>query len=155
LSPVPECFELSARFHTLHVYEIRGLTFTAATMPPRSGIIGTRAYRFTVGSSINAICRSLVNDDFADDEAEWKQERRANPPYLVVHLGATAPYAFSGTHAKIEPATVLNTLKTCAMSSRTGSDPPHLAMPYTQLSSSLANFSWERRAPREGAHANP
>src|SRR3982751_4145307 len=90
LNPVPEGFALRANFHALHVYEVRGLTFPTPSFPVSSGTVSGRSYHFTMGASVNAICRNLANDDFADDEAQWQQERRANPPYLMVHLGPTA-----------------------------------------------------------------
>jgi len=107
LNPVPKGFALRARFHSVHVYEVRGLTFPTPSFPVSSGTVSGRSYHFTMGASVNAICQSLANDDFADDEAHWRQERRANPPYLMVHFGPTAFHTFAGTHAIIEPTAVI------------------------------------------------
>lgn len=97
---------ISARFHSLHVFEVRGFTLEEPSLPIRSGRIGGRNYELGVGSSVNAVCRSLVQDDLADSEQEWQQEHQCTPPYVVVHLGPTKEYLFSGTHAKIETSMI-------------------------------------------------
>jgi len=97
---------ISARFHYLHVFEVRGFTVEELSLPIRSGRIDGRTYEIGVGASVNAVCRSLVRDDLADDEQEWQMEHKCTPPYVVVHLGPTKEYSFNGTHAKFEASMV-------------------------------------------------
>ena len=43
------------------LYEVRGLTFPTPSFPVSSGTVSGRSYHFTMGASVNAICRSLLN----------------------------------------------------------------------------------------------
>ena len=97
---------ISAKFHALHVYEIQGFIVDEATLPACIGAIAGRAYQLAVGASVNAVCRTLVNDDLADSEQEWQKEHKCTPPYLVVHLGPTEEHSFAGTHAKMDEPTI-------------------------------------------------
>lgn len=100
---------ISARFHYLHVYEIRGFTLDDASLSARIGAIAGRSYQLAVGSSINAVCRTLVSDDLTDSEPEWQKEHKCSPPYLIVHLGPTEEHSFAGTHAKVDEQTIIHT----------------------------------------------
>jgi len=106
LRQLSESETISARFHYLHVFEVRGFTLEEASLPIRSGSINGRTYELGVGASVNAVFQSLVQDDLADNEQEWEQEKKCTPPYLVIHLGPTKAYSFNGTHAKFDTAMV-------------------------------------------------
>ncbi|AEF99224.1 hypothetical protein [Methylomonas methanica] len=97
---------ISARFHYLHVFEVRGFNVEGASLTIRSGNIDSRAYQLGVGTSVNAICRSLIQDDLTDNEQEWQKEHKCTPPYVVVHLGPTKEYSYNGTHAKFDASIV-------------------------------------------------
>jgi hypothetical protein len=97
---------ISARFHSLHIYEIRGFTVDEASLPACTGAVAGRPYHLAIGSSVNAVCRTLVSDDLADSEPEWQKEHKCTPPYLIVHLGPTDEHSFAGTHAKVDEPTI-------------------------------------------------
>jgi hypothetical protein len=97
-----ETESIAAKFHFLHVYEVRGLTLEEATPRVYSGIIAGLHYDLALGASVNAVCRALVADDFSDDEHKWREERKCQPPYMVVHIGPTGEHRFAGTHCKID-----------------------------------------------------
>jgi hypothetical protein len=83
---------LEACFHELHVFEMRGLVLGCDAGQQISGEIAGIPYQVGFGDSLNAICQNLVGDRFTDDEAHWVTERKANPPFGVIHLGPTAYY---------------------------------------------------------------
>ena len=97
---------IAARFHYLHVYEIRGFTVDDASLQAQSGTVVGRLYQLAVGSSVNAVCRTLVGDDLSDNELEWQKEHKCSPPYLIVHLGPTDVHTFAGTHARCDGPTI-------------------------------------------------
>lgn len=101
-SPLPTGQAISGVFNALHAYEIRGFIAETEAISPISGIVAGCSYSLSVGSSINAICRQLVQDDFADSEEEWQTEHKCTPPYLIVHLGPTGEHQISGSHVKEE-----------------------------------------------------
>ena len=100
LRPLPPGQAISGVFHTLHAYEVRGFAVETQSINPISGVVAGCPYVLSVGSSINAICRQLVRDDFADSEEEWQKEHKCTPPYLVVHLGPTGEHQWDGSLAK-------------------------------------------------------
>lgn len=104
--PLSEPASIAAKFHALHVYEIRGFIVDDASLPARAGVISGRPYQLAVGGSVNAVCRTLIDDDLADSEEEWQKEHKCTPPYLVVHLGPTEEHSFAGTHAKVDEPTI-------------------------------------------------
>lgn len=106
LRPLSPGQPLVAMFHSLHVYEVRGFTLEAQSLGAISGTVAGFAYTLSVGSSVNAICRQLVQDDYADSEEEWQKEHKCTPPYLIVHLGPTTGHESVGTHAKEEGRTI-------------------------------------------------
>lgn len=81
---------LSAAFHALHVFSVQGFTVSGEQVVLRDGRAAGVDYRIGCGASVNAVCQALLGQQFTENEAEWAQARRANAPYLVVHLGPTA-----------------------------------------------------------------
>jgi hypothetical protein len=97
---------LAAVFHSLHVYEIRGFTLEALSLEPISGTVAGIAYTLSVGSSVNAVCLRIVQDDYANSESEWQAAHKCTPPYLVVHLGPTTKHESVVSRAKEEGRTI-------------------------------------------------
>lgn len=97
---------ISAKFHFLHVYEVRGFTVDEPSLPVRTGSVSGRQYELGVGQSVNAVCHALIGDGLAESEQEWQAEHKCTPPYLVVHLGPTEEHTFAGTHAKLDEPTM-------------------------------------------------
>jgi hypothetical protein len=93
---------IAAKFHCLHVYKIQGFTLDEAALPPQSGVIANRSFQLVIGTSVNAICRMLVNEDFVDNEQEWQTQAQCIPPYLVVHFGPSEEHLFAGTRGDVD-----------------------------------------------------
>lgn len=106
LRPLSPGHTLAVVFHSLHVYEVRGFSLEAPSLEPISGTVEGFTYTLSVGSSVNAVCRRLVQDDYADSEEEWQKEHKCTPPYLIVHFGPTTKYESIGSHAKEEGRTI-------------------------------------------------
>ncbi len=106
LRPLPPGHSLAAVFHSLHVYEVRGFTLEAPSLEPISGTVAGFAYTLSVGSSVNAVCRRIVQDDYAESEEEWQKEHKCTPPYLIVHFGPTTTHESMGPRAKEEGRTI-------------------------------------------------
>ncbi len=82
---IPDDSPLEVRFHSLNVYEIRGITSNKESpLNPDDLKLETSEISVSVGDSLNAICRKLTGDDFADDEEKWCDEKKSKPPYLMV-----------------------------------------------------------------------
>lgn len=105
--PIQEHKSIVARFHAIHAYEIRGFVVNEPSLPMCDGLINGRRYEFAIGSSLNAVSCALTGSDFTKDESEWQQENGCTPPYLVVHLGPTLEYTFTGTYAKLDEAEIV------------------------------------------------
>lgn len=106
LSLLPQGQRPAAEFHALHVYAVRGFTLDAKSLGMISGTVAGESYTLSVGCSVNALCRQLVQDDYADSEEDWQKEHKCNPPYLLVHLGPTGRHESTGSHAKEEGRTI-------------------------------------------------
>src|SRR5688572_9177407 len=87
---IPVDGAVSAAFHALHVFSVQGFTVSAEKVVVKDGRAAGVDYTIGCGASVNAVCQALLGQQFTEDEAEWAQTRRANAPYLVVHLGPTA-----------------------------------------------------------------
>lgn len=97
----------AAVFHSLRVYAIRGFTVESQCTDVVSGRLDGFSYSMAVGSSINAISRQLMQDDFTDSEEQWENEHGCKPPYLVVHLGPTVEYESASSYVKEEGGTIM------------------------------------------------
>lgn len=89
-TPIPVDGPVSAAFHALHVFSVQGFTVSGEPVVVKDGRAAGVDYTIGCGASVNAVCQALLGQQFTEDEAEWAQTRRANAPYLVVHLGPTA-----------------------------------------------------------------
>ncbi|MHB1334152.1 MAG: hypothetical protein ACYCY1_16300 [Sulfuriferula sp.] len=96
----------SAEFHSLHTFEVVGLTLETGTLIEAQGVISGVPYHVALGTSVNAIARQLVSDDLTDDEEQWLAEHKCSPPFLMLHVGPTARHAMTGTYIKIEESRV-------------------------------------------------
>lgn len=101
-----ESESIVARFHCLHIYEVRGFTLEEASLPVHSGMIGGRQYRMAVGASVNAVSRALIGDDLSENEQEWQEEHKCTPPYIVVHFGPTGEHRFAGAHCRFDDSAI-------------------------------------------------
>jgi hypothetical protein len=106
LQRLPSGHRLPAVFHSLHIYEVRGFTLEAPSLEPISGTVAGFAYTLSIGSSVNAICRRVVQDNYADSEEEWQKNRQCTPPYLIIHFGPTAEHESIVSHVKEEGRTI-------------------------------------------------
>lgn len=93
---------IEAVFHGLYVYEARGFTIENDVVLEISGLVAAAPYELALASSLNSACRKLLSDDFTDDEDGWKTEHKCTPPFILVHIGPTAPHAMTGDFLKVE-----------------------------------------------------
>ena len=100
--PISASEPIEASFHSLHVYAVKGITIQEGTVLTARDSVSGAPFAFAVGSSVNALCQSLLNDDLADDEVEWAKEHSVGPPYAIVHIGSTVPYSAKSGHVKVE-----------------------------------------------------
>jgi hypothetical protein len=94
---------LEATFHLIKVYAIQGFVFDEL-----EEIQQTNSIKFgqictaIIGSSVNAISNTLLEDDFVGDEEGWKKESKTSSPFLFLHFGPTKPYQIKGGFRKKE-----------------------------------------------------
>lgn len=82
---IPANLTIEARFRSLNVYEARGIVSDKkAPLDPSSLKNTDNEVSFSLGDSVNEICRILAGDDFTDDEDKWKTETKTSPPYMIV-----------------------------------------------------------------------
>src|SRR5690348_16516494 len=80
---------LTAVFHSLHVYQVQGLTMGEPHIGPISGVVADGRYKLCVGNGVNAMCLELTQDQYSDSEEKWRAEHSSSPPYLMILLGPT------------------------------------------------------------------
>jgi hypothetical protein len=90
--------ELSASFFCLHVFEFHGINLPDGSFASIEGQIAGVEYAAAIGVSVNELCSVLSDDDFADDEETWKDEKKCSPPYLMVRLGPTSTHSVTPRH---------------------------------------------------------
>jgi hypothetical protein len=105
---IPVDGAVSAAFHALHVFSVQGFTVSGEQVVVKDGRAAGVDYRIGCGASVNAVCRSLLGHQFTEDEAEWARDRRANAPYLVVHLGLTAIHTSTQGFVKNEGGDIIS-----------------------------------------------
>lgn len=82
---IPEGNSIEARFHSLNLYAIRGITATCeSALHPEMLSRATPEIAASIGCSPNAICQVLTGDDFTDNEEDWLKEKKPTPPYMMV-----------------------------------------------------------------------
>lgn len=76
---------IEVKFHSLNVYEIKGITQDCeSVIHPENIKHITPEISLSIGVSLNDICNVLTDGKFAEDEEEWNKEKNTNPPYLMV-----------------------------------------------------------------------
>lgn len=82
---IPKGNPIEARFHSLNLYEVRGITATCeSVLNPEVLRRSTPHVAATIGCSPNSVCQVLTGDDFTDNEEEWLKEKKTTPPYMMV-----------------------------------------------------------------------
>lgn len=94
---LPDGETISGVFGKLYVFMAEGLHLEDTALPPGKGTINGQDYLIGFGTGLNAICRSLVSDDFIEDEDKWIQNKKASGPFAIVYIGPT------GTHVNTSP----------------------------------------------------
>jgi hypothetical protein len=98
---------VSASFHSLHTYELQGIKLNGNDDVVRShGISSGVPYEVAIGISVNALTRSIMNDDLAEDEEEWQKIHKCQPPFVLIHIGPTKEHAMTGEFIKFEGPTI-------------------------------------------------
>jgi len=82
---IPPDVTIEANFRSLNVYEVQGIVSDKKSpLDPAALMRKDIEVSFSLGDSVNEICRLLTDDDFADDEDKWRSESKSTPPYLIV-----------------------------------------------------------------------
>jgi hypothetical protein len=100
--PVNSDESCCAQFHCIRTFAVQGLTLPMNTTLQLNGRLGQVPYQIGIGTSVNAICRRLVQDDLITDEAEWAKDKGGSPPYLMLLLGPTSEHTSTAKHVKVE-----------------------------------------------------
>ena len=110
--PIADEESITASFHCVLVYEVRGIT--VATQPPSclDGKLGEICYRLALGENLNETSRALTTDIYADDEEAWKTEKQARGPFLLVQIGPSPTYTVTSGHVQDEADGTLTTFET-------------------------------------------
>lgn len=93
---------LVASFSSLTVYEVRGIDLCAGSKHTLGSSVANTAYRLTLSTSINEGCFALLGDIFAEDEDEWKKEKKCQGPFVLLLVGPTAEHTCKGGHVMVE-----------------------------------------------------
>jgi hypothetical protein len=88
----PKNASLTARFHRFDVFCLRGVRISQQKPIIQSHHLYDSEIAIGIGNSVNAICKSMVDDLFVDDEAEWQKDKKCSPPYVVIHFGPTSAH---------------------------------------------------------------
>jgi hypothetical protein len=107
-SEIPVGTRIEALFNLVLVYNVEGINFK--DMPPESFaniIHRNEEFSFAFGNSINEIFKTILNDNFVENEGEWQKEKNTNPPYLVVHIGLKDPFVCETGYWKKEKENIL------------------------------------------------
>ena len=94
--PISDGEIVTGIFHSINVYQVRGITTDTRTLGLHLGQVDEISYKVGVGSSMNSICQELLGADFAKDEDDWQKFTKSAPPYLAVIFGPTREYEASG-----------------------------------------------------------
>lgn len=83
--PFDENNEIEAKFHSLNVYEVRGINNANEFLnDPNPLKEVTPEVSISIGASLNDLCKSLTGDKWVENEEEWRKEKKTTPPYLMV-----------------------------------------------------------------------
>jgi hypothetical protein len=91
---------VSGTFCRLDVYAVRGFTIDVPALDPVSASFNGVTCRFSIGSSVNAICQKLCSDNYTEDEGQWRKDKKCAPPYLVVLFGPTREHKAKEPYTK-------------------------------------------------------
>jgi hypothetical protein len=105
---IPKGERIEANFKSINVYEIRGF-ISDDTLPllPAELKRVSNDFSFSIGDSLNAICRILLGGDFVEDEEKWLEEYKSKPPYLIVLTSLIDPFVCENGYWKRENDAIL------------------------------------------------
>jgi hypothetical protein len=81
--------DISASFMSITAYEARGIVLPAGFSAARRAKVAGAEYRVALSKSVNAACQSLIGDNFADNEGEWRKEVKSQGPFALIAVGPT------------------------------------------------------------------
>ncbi|HNS22586.1 MAG TPA: hypothetical protein PKH24_18935 [Sedimentisphaerales bacterium] len=100
--PIPPDKPLDAVFHSLHVFEVRGLTVQGAKAVTTAASTAGIQYDIGLGDSINTLCSALAVVLYTTDEEAWAKEHKCKPPYVMIHFGPTQSHRVATGYMKNE-----------------------------------------------------
>jgi hypothetical protein len=80
---------LAASFMSVTVFEARGITLPEDFADAREARVAGANYRVALCKYVNAGCRRLIGEDFAESESEWRKEVKATGPFVLIAVGPT------------------------------------------------------------------
>jgi hypothetical protein len=90
---IPDGERIEAHFKSINVYGIRGINSdNKSPLSPEKIKQISKDFSFSLGDSVNAICRALFDNDFVEDEEKWQNECKSSPPYLIVLTSLIDPF---------------------------------------------------------------
>ncbi len=99
---------VSAAFHSLTTFEIRGLKLDEReSVESAASTVSDVPYRIALGPSPNRLARHLIDDDLVDDESRWLAESKSTPPFLMLHIGLPEIHEVRGAYVRDEPNRIL------------------------------------------------
>lgn len=93
---------ITASFTSVTVYEARGVALAPSTTEVSRGKVAGVDYRLAASASVNEACMALIEDDFTDNEEDWKKENKLVGPFVLVQLGPTDECGCNSGRVKIE-----------------------------------------------------
>ena len=93
----PETDRLEISFGIIKAYSIRGISFEKECDRKISRVasFGTNCTA-VISQSLDAASQLLTGDSFVDDGAQWLSEKKAYPPFLLVHFREHTQRVLSG-----------------------------------------------------------
>jgi len=100
--PLTEGHSIVAKFSSVTVFEVRGITLDHQTTKIVRGNAAGVDYGIAVSAGLNKACEAIVADKYADAEDEWKQEHECVGPFALVTIGPTLDFTCSTGWSKEE-----------------------------------------------------
>lgn len=91
-----EC--LRGTFTRIEIFSIQGMALETTSLAPISENINGVRFKLGFGSSLNEVCRQLIENDYVDDEEQWKKDTRSRAPFMILLFGPTDEHIGTGTH---------------------------------------------------------
>lgn len=77
--------QITAQMSSITIYRIDGMLFMSSNQPPwQMPVTNVGNLKFTIGKSINSLCKALTGHVYTDNEQEWLNNYGGNSLFLVM-----------------------------------------------------------------------